>query len=109
MAPETLLLVWLVSAVLGAVIGASKGRGGLGFALGALLGVVGLVIIAVVAKTPEKRAAEISATRALLAPTQPSPTPPGWWADPWQRHQFRYWDGVSWTQHVSDNGIMSIG
>lgn len=45
---EILVLVWLVCAALGWVIGDSKGRGGLGVALGLLLGLIGLVIIAVI-------------------------------------------------------------
>lgn len=28
-----------------------------------------------------------------------------WYPDPTQRHQLRYWDGTTWTAHVSDNGI----
>lgn len=27
-----------------------------------------------------------------------------WYPDPIGRHQYRYWDGASWTQHVADNG-----
>jgi len=29
---------------------------------------------------------------------------PGWYPDPTGRHQQRYWDGASWTQHVADAG-----
>jgi putative membrane protein len=33
------------------------------------------------------------------------PTPPaGWFADPAGRHQARYWDGRTWTDHVADGG-----
>ena len=43
----------------------------------------------------------------------PPPPPPGgsravpasWRADPSQRHELRYWDGSSWTDHVSDAGV----
>ncbi|MEO5901007.1 MAG: phospholipid scramblase-related protein [Ilumatobacteraceae bacterium] len=34
-----------------------------------------------------------------------STTPPAWHPDPAGRHQLRYWDGVAWTAHVSDNGV----
>jgi uncharacterized protein YxjI len=34
-----------------------------------------------------------------------STTPPAWHPDPAGRHQLRYWDGVVWTAHVSDNGV----
>lgn len=33
---------------------------------------------------------------------------PGWAADPYQRHQLRYFDGQRWTEHVSDNGTATI-
>ena len=28
-----------------------------------------------------------------------------WLADPAGRHEFRYWDGTRWTEHVSDRGV----
>ena len=28
-----------------------------------------------------------------------------WHPDPTRRHQLRYWDGSTWTTHVSDNGV----
>jgi hypothetical protein len=31
-----------------------------------------------------------------------------WSSDPSGRHQFRYWDGRSWTAHVSDNGVVAV-
>lgn len=34
-------------------------------------------------------------------------TPPSWQPDPSGRHQYRYWDGTSWTEHVSDSGQQS--
>ncbi len=36
-----------------------------------------------------------------------SPSPPGWQPDPRGRHEYRYWDGTQWTDHVSDKGQMS--
>lgn len=30
-----------------------------------------------------------------------------WNVDPTARHQYRYWDGGSWTEHVVDNGTFS--
>jgi Protein of unknown function (DUF2510) len=43
----------------------------------------------------------------------PPPAPTGqWWAawlpDPRHRHEFRYWDGTTWTDHVSDAGLAGI-
>ena len=45
---------------------------------------------------------------------EPPPAAPKgqWWAawlpDPRQRHEFRYWDGTDWTDHVSDAGLAGI-
>jgi Protein of unknown function (DUF2510) len=31
-----------------------------------------------------------------------------WYADPLARHELRYWDGRSWTDHVSDAGVVGL-
>jgi Protein of unknown function (DUF2510) len=31
-----------------------------------------------------------------------------WAADPYGRHEFRYWDGAHWTEHVQNGGIAAI-
>ena len=31
-----------------------------------------------------------------------------WLTDPVGRHQYRYWDGTSWTDHVADDGNASV-
>jgi hypothetical protein len=31
-----------------------------------------------------------------------------WYPDPGRRHQYRYWDGQVWTDHVSDNGVATV-
>lgn len=33
-----------------------------------------------------------------------SVTPANWHPDPTGRHEYRYWDGTQWTDHVSDQG-----
>jgi hypothetical protein len=33
---------------------------------------------------------------------------PGWYVDPSGLHDFRYWDGVAWTEHVSRNGVAGL-
>jgi Protein of unknown function (DUF2510) len=61
--------------------------------------------------------------RSLLpAPVRPAPAPaaapptvapaaapgsPGWAADPYGRHQWRYWDGARWTDQVADGSTQS--
>ena len=37
-----------------------------------------------------------------------SDVPAGWHPDPRGRHEHRYWDGTQWTDHVADQGRMSI-
>jgi Protein of unknown function (DUF2510) len=32
---------------------------------------------------------------------------PGWLADPFAKHDQRYWSGTNWTEHVSDGGVPS--
>lgn len=50
---------------------------------------------------------------AVIAVDEPAPAAaPGgsaaeWYADPSGRHQYRYWDGASWTTHVADDGVQS--
>jgi len=31
-----------------------------------------------------------------------------WATDPYHRHQFRYWDGAQWTEHVQNDGVAAI-
>ncbi|HEX6568220.1 MAG TPA: septum formation family protein [Acidimicrobiales bacterium] len=33
---------------------------------------------------------------------------PGWNPDPTGRHEYRYWDGSTWTDDVSDSGVTSV-
>jgi hypothetical protein len=41
-------------------------------------------------------------------PAQPAPgTPPDWMPDPTMRHELRYWDGMTWTPSVSDQGVVA--
>ena len=35
-------------------------------------------------------------------------SPAGWHSDPHSRHQYRYWDGTRWTEHVADGGQSGI-
>ena len=58
-----------------------------------------------------------TAEAALLPPplpqsTTPDPEPravdPGWHPDPYSRHEHRYWDGTTWTEHVSTRGRTAV-
>jgi len=42
----------------------------------------------------------------VAAPTA-APGAPGWAADPYGRHQWRYWDGNRWTEQVADGSAQS--
>ena len=45
---------------------------------------------------------------AAVQPPPPPPTsPPAWVPDPYGRHDLRYWDGTSWTHHVSSGGVQA--
>lgn len=35
-------------------------------------------------------------------------TAPSWQPDPAHRHEHRWWDGVHWTDHVSDRGVVGL-
>jgi hypothetical protein len=37
-----------------------------------------------------------------------SSTPAGWYADPLEAAELRYWDGNEWTEHVSTDGAQSV-
>ncbi len=48
------------------------------------------------------------APAAASPPVQPAAAAPGGWhPDPSGRHQQRYFDGSSWTEHVVDDGVQS--
>lgn len=44
----------------------------------------------------------------MNADKQDGPTPAGWRPDPSGRHQYRYYDGVAWTDNVADNGEQTV-
>ena len=75
----------------------------LGAAIAAAAAVVGtstaeMAAAASVVATPEVPA--VSRTVAV-------PTEAGWLADPTGRHEYRYFDGSSWTDNVSNGGVTS--
>ena len=40
-------------------------------------------------------------------PPVPPTHPANWYPDPMGRHEYRYWDGTVWTDHVSNSGVQS--
>lgn len=45
---------------------------------------------------------------ALPDVTEASTPPPGWFPDPGGKHEHRYWDGSTWTDHVADHGRQGV-
>jgi hypothetical protein len=91
-----IVLCWIACAALGYFIGRTKNREVLGLLLGLILGIFGVVIILVMGpKAPN------------AAPTNPG-FAPHWGSDPYRRHQLRWWNGIGWSEQVSDNGIASV-
>ena len=37
--------------------------------------------------------------------TAPSTQPPGWYADPWNRALYRYWDGYRWEERTRNDPV----
>jgi hypothetical protein len=54
----------------------------------------------------QDRARSSSRRPAIEAPAEAPP--PGWYPDPADRFDHRYWDGRQWTEHVSRNGSAEI-
>ncbi|MGZ4805095.1 MAG: DUF2510 domain-containing protein [Ilumatobacteraceae bacterium] len=54
--------------------------------------------------TPAPAATPAAAAPAAAAPTPTPAVPAGWYADPAGRFELRYWDGGTWTEHVSRAG-----
>ena len=53
------------------------------------------------------RSGQAEANASGSAHLAASPVPAGWFADPMERNQLRYWDGREWTPHVSNDGVIS--
>lgn len=74
------------------------------------VGVIGLVLLLVARATtrgsPPPTAVGPGQWTAS-SPPPPSVAPAGWYADPGGAHQLRWYDGVGWTAHVSDQGARS--
>lgn len=85
------IVLWGVCVAIATAIGSSKGKAGTGFALGLLLGLIGVIIVAVMGDDK-------------LGRVQAKPAAEGWFHDPLGRFDARYYDGRKWTQHVGRVG-----
>ena len=72
------------------------GGGGVAVAVG-LLALRGQSLVPAPVRTPAPP----------TVPTTAEPGAPGWAADPYRRHQWRYWDGNRWTDQVADGSTQS--
>ena len=82
----------------------------------------GVVIVIRLLASPRRRGTGgPSGARGFTASSAPSPgttptapatgstgTAAGWFADPFVRHEQRYWSGEAWTEHVLDGGTPAI-
>ena len=56
-------------------------------------------------RAPLPPGAGVRVVPAGLDPSLGTPHPPAWAPDPTGRHQWRWWGGVAWTDHVADDGV----
>jgi len=54
--------------------------------------------------TTAEAAPAAAAPEPAAEPAATSAAPAGWYADPSGRFELRYWDGATWTEHVSRAG-----
>lgn len=75
--------------------------------------VAGAAAVGPTAAEPAPQPAPEPAPEPAVQPTpEPAPepaaeaaaAPAGWYADPSSRYELRYWDGTTWTEHVSRGG-----
>ena len=101
-------IFWVAPIVAGHKIGAGKNRAG--WAWGLLLGWIGVLIVALLgpAKKTENRSLRFTAPNDAAKPravaTRIGPPPnvlaAGWYPDPQDAGNVRYWDGTGWTHYV---------
>lgn len=48
------------------------------------------------------------AVESIKSPSSSGSPQPDWYPDPHGRHEYRYWDGTTWTDHVSNGGIQQV-
>ena len=101
---ELLILALLVVPILATVRAAKSGRRGwaIGIGVSILVFPVSVILAVVYLAAVHPKSSAGDADPADIR--QPEQTP-GWFDDPLGRNQLRLWDGSSWTEHVSNNGI----
>ncbi len=56
-------------------------------------------------RAPLPPGAEIRVLPLAIDPSPPAAVPAAWAPDPTGRHQWRWWGGATWTDHVADDGV----
>jgi hypothetical protein len=76
-----------------------------GFVLCAVGLVIDLVYLLSIRPQLDRVAARPGVAVAQVAAVAPVAPQPGWYPDPHARHELRWFDGLRWTEHVSDGGV----
>lgn len=67
-----------------------------------VVGLPALLVAFVVIRTRRMGSSPVAPRLAPDSGAARAPGGPGWFPDPAGRHERRYWDGSSWTEHVQD-------
>ena len=97
-------LTWALPIYISLRIGRGKNR--MGWLYGLLLGWIGVLIVWMRSPLPGPTAVAVVTAPASIAPASPpvEQPPPGWYADPYDAANLRYWDGSHWTGNVAPAG-----
>ena len=57
---------------------------------------------------PAPNASPMSSALMALAGVRPDTSPGEWRTDLYMRHQYRWFSGTAWTEHVSDDGLVTF-
>ncbi|MFN8104304.1 MAG: DUF2510 domain-containing protein [Acidimicrobiia bacterium] len=59
-------------------------------------------------RAPLPPGAGVRVLPVAVDPVLGSSAPPTWAPDPTGRHQWRWWGGLAWTEHVADDGVAAL-